>query len=61
MLLSSILVLITIKNMKNNEKIANVIVLWLAFLGILFAASILGLAMSVIKAVAQIVGVETPF
>jgi hypothetical protein len=47
--------------MKNNEKIANVIVLWLAFLGILFAASILGLAMSVIKAVAQIVGVETPF
>jgi hypothetical protein len=41
--------------MKNNEEqIVNCIMMWMVFLGILFAASILGLTFAVIEAITSI-------
>ena len=42
--------------MKNDEDIANVVVMWLTFIGILFGVSILGLSAAVIKGVMEAFG-----
>ncbi len=41
--------------MKNDEQIVNVIMMWMVFLGILFAASILGLGMAIIEGISTII------
>jgi hypothetical protein len=45
--------------MKNEEQIANTLMLWLTFIGILFGVAILGLTLSIIKGILLICGIET--
>lgn len=45
--------------MKNEEQIANILVLWLTFFGIIFGAAILGLTGAVIKAILLAFNIET--
>jgi hypothetical protein len=44
--------------MKNEEQIASVVVLWLTFIGILFAVSIIGLVISVINGIMFMFGLQ---
>jgi hypothetical protein len=45
--------------MRNEEEIANVVLMGLTFIGILFAASILGLTLSIIKGILLAFGIES--
>ena len=45
--------------MKNEEQIVNAIMFWMTFIGILFAVSILGLTISIIKGILLVCGIET--
>jgi len=44
-------------NMKanNEEQIVNCIMMWMVFLGIIFAASILGMAITIIESISTII------
>ena len=41
-------------NMNNDEKIAEAVVMWLWFIGILFGASIIGLALALMEGVSRL-------
>jgi hypothetical protein len=45
--------------MKNDEQVANILVLWLTFFGILFGAAILGLTLTIIKAILLAFNIQT--
>ena len=45
--------------MKNEEQIVNAIMFWMTFIGILFAVSLLGLTLSIIKGIMLTLGIET--
>jgi hypothetical protein len=40
--------------MNNDEEIAKVVVMWLWFVGVLFGASIIGLALALIEGVSRL-------
>jgi hypothetical protein len=41
-------------NNNNEEQIVNCIMMWMVFLGIIFAASILGMAVTIIESISTI-------
>jgi hypothetical protein len=45
--------------MKNEQQVVNTLMMGLTFIGILFAVSILGLTLSIIKGIMLALGIET--